>query len=119
MYPKLKSSTKLHSSEQILRAELAEKRQLLKKIRSELTESRNQWNIVKQKTAESEAQWIQLKADFAERKRALMSSSESGVSELDMDSKTSDNDSDSSGEINAEEQDPVILPDQDEENEDE
>merc|ERR1719187_1196491 len=82
---------KLHSSEQILRAELAEKRQLLKNIRRELEESRASWNIVKQKNAESEKQCVQLRADFVERKRLLTSSPESGVSELDADSKTSDN----------------------------
>jgi len=106
---------KLHSSEQILRAELAEKRQLLKKIRVELTESRTAWDVVKQKTAESEVQWLQLKADFAERKRALMSSSESGVSELDMDSKTSDIDSDSLGEMNIEDPSPSIPQEHEEE----
>jgi len=85
---------KLHSSEQILRAELAEKRQLLKNIRRELEESRTSWDLVKQKNAESEQHVIQLKADIAERKRLLMSSSESGFSELEED-KTIDSDTDS------------------------
>ena len=47
---------KMHSAEQILRAELAEKRQLLKNIRKELEETRASWNLVKQKNAESEIQ---------------------------------------------------------------
>merc|ERR1719234_1402441 len=74
---------KLHSAEQILRAELAEKRQVLKGLRKELEESRASWNVVKAKTAESEEQWVKLKADFAERKRLLASSSESGFSDIE------------------------------------
>jgi len=77
---------KLHSAEQILRAELAEKRQILKGLRKELEESRASWNMVKAKTAESEKQWSKLKEDFAERKRLtrmLMSSSESGISDME------------------------------------
>merc|ERR1712088_104616 len=75
---------KLHSAEQILRAELAEKRQVLKGLRKELEESRASWNVVKAKTAESEEQWVKLKADFAERKRLLASSSESGISDMEL-----------------------------------
>jgi len=76
---------KLHSSEQILRAELAEKRILLSKLRVELEDSKQCWNIVKQKTADSEKQWVALKADLAEQKRLLFStdSSESGISEAE------------------------------------
>merc|ERR1719187_1856445 len=74
---------KLHSAEQILRAELAEKRQVLKGLRKELEESRASWNVVKAKTAESEEQWVKLKADFVERKRLLASSSESGISDME------------------------------------
>ena len=48
--------------------------------RKELEESRASWDIVKQKNAESERQWLQLKADCDERRRILMSSSESGFS---------------------------------------
>eukprot|EP00092_Neocalanus_flemingeri_P004813 GFUD01005181.1.p1 GENE.GFUD01005181.1~~GFUD01005181.1.p1 ORF type:complete len:1051 (+),score=335.48 GFUD01005181.1:44-3196(+) len=83
---------KMHSSEQILRAELAEKRQLLKNIRKELEESRTSMDLVKQMNAESEKQWLQLKVDFAERKRSLMSSSESGFSEVDSEDKTESTD---------------------------
>merc|ERR1719391_1803638 len=75
---------KMHSAEQILRAELAEKRHLLKGLRKELEESRASWNVVKAKTAESEEQWVKLKADFAERKRLLASSSESGISDMEL-----------------------------------
>jgi len=74
---------KLHSAEQILRAELAEKRTVLKGLRKELEESRESWNVVKAKTAESEEQWVKLKADFVERKRLLASSSESGISDME------------------------------------
>ena len=88
---------KMHSAEQILRAELAEKRQLLKNIRKELEETRASWNIVKQKNAESEIQWLKLKADCEERRRILMSSSESGFSELGMTDKTDDTDVESEG----------------------
>jgi len=82
---------KLHSAEQILRAELAEKRQVLKGLRKELEESRASWNVVKAKTAESEEQWVKLKADFAERKRLLASSSESGISDMEAASTSTDN----------------------------
>lgn len=68
---------KLHSSEQILRAELAEKRQLLTKLRTELEESRQSMNEVKLKTAESERQWIALKADFAQQKKMLFEDEDS------------------------------------------
>jgi len=90
---------KLHSAEQILRAELAEKRVLLNKLRQELEESRSSWNLVKQKTADSEKQWLALKADFAERKRLLFSSpvnsSESGFSEADTEGTSAQNDDES------------------------
>lgn len=90
---------KLHSAEQILRAELAEKRVLLNKLRQELEESRSSWNLVKQKTADSEKQWLALKADFAERKRLLFSSpvnsSESGFSEAETEGTNTQNDDES------------------------
>ena len=88
---------KMHSAEQILRAELAEKRVLLKNIRKELEETRASWDVVKQKNAESEIQWLKLKADCEERRRILMSSSESGFSELETADKTDDTDVDSEG----------------------
>jgi len=88
---------KMHSAEQILRAELAEKRQLLKNIRKELEETRASWDIVKQKNAESEIQWLKLKADCEERRRILMSSSESGFSEMGITDKNDDTDVDSDG----------------------
>ena len=88
---------KMHSAEQILRAELAEKRVLLKNIRKELEETRASWDVVKQKNAESEIQWLKLKADCEERRRILMSSSESGFSELEAADKTDDTDVDSEG----------------------
>ena len=85
----------MHSAEQILRAELAEKRHLLKNIRKELEETRASWLVVKQKNAESEIQWLKLKADCDERRRILMSSSESGFSELCNSDKTDDTDTES------------------------
>ena len=57
----------LHTSEQILRAELIEKRQLLAKLREELEYSRESWNIVKKKTADSEREWRALRDEFAAR----------------------------------------------------
>ena len=39
-------------------------------------------NCEKQKNAELEEQWLKLKADFVERERLLMSSSERGFSDL-------------------------------------
>ncbi len=41
----------LHTNEQILRAELNEKRQILARLRQELEYTRENWNLVKQKTA--------------------------------------------------------------------
>merc|ERR1719312_1960041 len=58
---------KLHSSEQILRAELAEKRKLLNNIRKELEESRTSMDLVKRMNDESEKQCVQLRADIASR----------------------------------------------------
>jgi hypothetical protein len=50
-----------------LRAELAEKRELLAKLRQELEISRESWNLVKKKTADSEREWRALRDEFAER----------------------------------------------------
>merc|ERR1712157_543249 len=63
----------LHTSEQILRAELTEKRQLLAKLREELEYSRESWNIVKKKTADSEREWRALRAEFAARRKLFKS----------------------------------------------
>ena len=52
---------------QVLRAELAEKRELLAKLRQELEISRESWNLVRKKTAESEIEWRALRDEFAER----------------------------------------------------
>eukprot|EP00090_Calanus_glacialis_P033153 TRINITY_DN5499_c0_g1_i8.p1 TRINITY_DN5499_c0_g1~~TRINITY_DN5499_c0_g1_i8.p1 ORF type:complete len:847 (-),score=245.01 TRINITY_DN5499_c0_g1_i8:95-2368(-) len=81
---------KLHSSENILRAELAEKRKLLNNIRKELEESRTSMDLVNKMNDESEKQCVQLRADFVERKRLLTSSPESGISELDSEDKNED-----------------------------
>ena len=59
--------------EQILRAELSEKRQLLAKLREELEYSRESWNVVKQKTADSEREWHALRAEFASRRKLFKS----------------------------------------------
>lgn len=64
---------KLHESEQILRAELSEKRQLLAKLRQELEYSRESWNVVKKKTADSEREWHALRAEFAARRKLFKS----------------------------------------------
>ena len=52
---------------QILRAELAEKRELLAKLRQELEISRESWKLVKKMTADSEREWRALRSEFAER----------------------------------------------------
>ena len=64
---------RLHESEQILRAELTEKRQLLAKLREELEYSRETWNVVKKKTADSEREWHALRAEFAARRKLFKS----------------------------------------------
>ena len=63
----------LHESEQILRAELSEKRKILAKLRKELEDSRESWNVVKQKTADSEREWHALRAEFAARRKLFKS----------------------------------------------
>jgi len=63
----------LHESEQILRAELTEKRHLLAKLRKELEYSRESWNVVKKKTADSEREWHALRAEFAARRKLFKS----------------------------------------------
>ena len=74
----------IHTSEEVLRAELTEKRQLLAKLREELEFSRESWNIVKKKTADSEREWRALRDEFAARRRMFpSSSSESGYSDRD------------------------------------
>ena len=50
-----------------MRAELAEKRELLAKLREELELSRESWILVKKKTADSEKEWRALRDEFAER----------------------------------------------------
>jgi hypothetical protein len=80
----------LRESEQILRAELSEKGQLLAKLREELEYSKESWNIVKKKTADSEREWHALRDEFAARRKLFKSyhlryssghvSSESGFS---------------------------------------
>ena len=51
-----------------------EKERMITQNDLELKESRSSWNLVNKKNAESEKQGLQLKADFAERKRILLSS---------------------------------------------
>ena len=74
---------KLHTNEQILRAELNEKRQLLARLRDELEYSRQNWELVKKKTADSEREWRALREEFAARRKEFSagSSSESGFSD--------------------------------------
>ncbi len=60
---------RLHTSEQILRAELCEKRQLLARLRQELEFGRQSWTLVKQKTADSEREWRALRDEFRERRK--------------------------------------------------
>ena len=111
---------KMHSAEQILRAELAEKRVLLRNIRKELEETRASWDVIKQKNAESEIQWLKLKADCEERRRILMSSSESGFSELETADKTDDTDVEDSSPLESRDKSPTpVLDDIEEESESE
>ena len=71
--PLLMSDKLVSNPEQILRAELSEKRQLLAKLREELEYSRESWNVVKQKTADSEREWHALRAEFASRRKLFKS----------------------------------------------
>lgn len=116
---KIKEQTKmLHNSETILRAELAEKRELLSKLRRDLEESRASWNQVKLKNEDSERQWKSLKEDFAERRRMIWTppaSSESGFSEADTEGLRNQSDVDNGDPpvtipIDIENIDPLSLP---------
>ena len=60
---------KLHTNEQILRAELVEKRLILAQLREELEFSRQNWILVRQKTADSEKEWRALRDEFASRRQ--------------------------------------------------
>ncbi len=85
----------LHESEQILRAELTEKRHLLAKLREELEYSRESWKVVKKKTADSEKEWHALRAEFAARRKmfkAFAESSSASESGFSTDNNRDDND---------------------------
>ncbi|KAF5300703.1 hypothetical protein FQA39_LY11065 [Lamprigera yunnana] len=85
----------LHTQENILRYELAQKRKLLNELKEELEYCREKWLQAREKNSITEKQWKQLQSEFASRKR-LAESVESGYSD-DRESSTSDSDEDTCG----------------------
>ncbi|KAK4873107.1 hypothetical protein RN001_015136 [Aquatica leii] len=86
----------LHTQENILRYELAQKRKLLNELKEELEYCREKWVQAREKNSVTEKQWKQLQLEFASRKRAVDdfgNSVESGYSD-DRESSNSDSDED-------------------------
>ncbi|KAL3274927.1 hypothetical protein HHI36_019705 [Cryptolaemus montrouzieri] len=61
----------LHTQEQILRYELAQKRKLLKELKQELEYSREKWQEAREKNSKTEREWLILRKEFASRKNAI------------------------------------------------
>ncbi|KAF5305845.1 hypothetical protein FQR65_LT07584 [Abscondita terminalis] len=81
----------LHTQENILRYELAQKRKLLNELKEELEYCREKWMQAREKNSVTEKQWKQLQSEFASRKR--LADVESGYSD-DRESSNSDSDED-------------------------
>ncbi|KAK9878024.1 hypothetical protein WA026_020650 [Henosepilachna vigintioctopunctata] len=76
----------LHTQEQILRYELAQKRKLLKELKEELEYSREKWQQAREKNSKTEKEWLVLRKEFAARKKTIINldennSVESGYSD--------------------------------------
>ncbi|XP_045464640.1 intracellular protein transport protein USO1 [Harmonia axyridis] len=75
----------LHTQEQILRYELAQKRKLLKELKEELEYSREKWQQAREKNSKTEKEWLILRKEFAARRRTIVedgnNSVESGFSD--------------------------------------
>ncbi|XP_044750919.1 trichohyalin [Coccinella septempunctata] len=74
----------LHTQEQILRYELAQKRKLLKELKEELEYSREKWQEAREKNSKTEREWLVLRNEFAARRTAIVedgNSVESGYSD--------------------------------------
>ncbi|BET03237.1 Pleckstrin homology domain containing, family F (With FYVE domain) member [Nesidiocoris tenuis] len=80
-----KQHANLHSSEQVLRYELAQKRLLLTELKKKLEECKENWSLARQKNSQTEKDWKLLRSEFALRKQQA-SSAESGYEESPTDS---------------------------------
>lgn len=75
----------LHSHEQVLRYELAQKRLLLNDLKKKLEECKENWTLARAKNNQTEKDWKLLRSEFALRKQQA-SSAESGYEESPTDS---------------------------------
>lgn len=72
----------LHTSEQVLRYQLQQKRRMLNELKDELEYCRRKWTLAKEKNSESQSQWDALRLEFSQRKeRDANNSAESGYSD--------------------------------------
>ncbi|KAF6203095.1 hypothetical protein GE061_003509 [Apolygus lucorum] len=75
----------LHTNEQVLRYELAQKRLLLNELKKKLEECKDNWSLAREKNNQTEKDWKLLRSEFALRKQQA-SSAESGYEESPTDS---------------------------------
>lgn len=73
---------KIHTNETILRYELKEKREILRRLKSELECSREQWHIIRQKNSETEQEWSTLRDEINERRKIRDSAEANGSHSL-------------------------------------
>lgn len=75
----------LHTHEQILRYELAQKRKMLTELKQELEYCKEKWEQAREKNSTTEEQWKKLRKEFASRKNTTVedsnNSAESGYSD--------------------------------------
>ncbi|KAK9502934.1 hypothetical protein O3M35_011614 [Rhynocoris fuscipes] len=74
----------LHTNEQVLRYELAQKRLLLNELKKQLENCKESWELARAKNSQTEEDWRILRKEFASRKQ--ISSAESGYEESPGDS---------------------------------
>uniref|UniRef100_A0A0A9VT19 Uncharacterized protein n=1 Tax=Lygus hesperus TaxID=30085 RepID=A0A0A9VT19_LYGHE len=79
----------LHTNEQVLRYELAQKRLLLNELKKKLEECKDNWSLAREKNNQTEKDWKLLRSEFALRKQQA-SSAESGYEESPTDSQDED-----------------------------
>lgn len=72
----------LHTSEQVLRYQLQQKRRMLNELKDELEYCRRKWTLAKEKNSETQSQWNELRQEFIRRKECdANNSAESGYSD--------------------------------------
>lgn len=72
----------LHTSEQVLRYQLQQKRRMLNELKDELEYCRRKWTLAKEKNSVTQSQWESLRLEFIKRKECdANNSAESGYSD--------------------------------------